>query len=196
MQPIGKSGRIQKGEAVDLLVTVRNVGRGLAKNVKIELLELSRIRGIVVNTGFDRLQSLAPGEEAQVRLTVTTKKTARVTSLQPVLKVSESYLDVTKRERLNLPLDQDVPEPILAYRAKMYVGGDDAAIRAGAGDDTAVLARATAGTPMSVTGELGQWYRITTEGVDAGWIAREQLTSTAPDVQTAATTGGGVITVL
>lgn len=90
MQPIGKSGWIQKGEAVDLLVTVRNVGRGLAKNVNVELLELGGIRGVVVNTGSGRLQSLAPGEEAQLTSTAPDVQTAAATTGGGVITVLQS----------------------------------------------------------------------------------------------------------
>ena len=187
-------GRIQKGEAVDLLITVKNIGDGEAREAKVSISGVVG-DGVILAVGEKALGRLAPSAASQVRLTITTKKSAQVDKLTPTVTVVDDYLGVRSEQTLTLALDSKVPPAILAYKQKVYVGKDEIVIRSGAGDETPLFGRAKPWAVLQATGELGGWVRVALSEGRTGWISR-QLISFTPPKKTAGAPTGGVITVL
>lgn len=190
-------GRIQKGEAVDLLVTVKNTGDGIARETSVRL-EGIETEGVIVNVAEQDLGEIAVGETKQARLTVTTKKAASISRLTPTIYVVDKYLDVEQKEQLTLALESELPPSIMAYDSKAYVADDEIAVRGGAGNETAVIARAKAGSVLKTTGELGEWIRVELPRVGTGWVYRSEI-SFEPTAQTVTSTQSetsGIIEIL
>lgn len=190
-------GRIQKGEAVDLLVTVKNIGDGVAKDVKVSMDGISE-EGVIVNVPEAIIGEIPAGETKQTRLTVTTKKTAKVDKLIPTIHVLDQYLNVNHDEPLVLALDSELPPSIMVYKSTVYVGKEEIAVQSGAGNDTSVIARAKPGTSLDATGELGQWLRVELPKIGVGWVHRSgvQFEPPSPTEVASATPSMGVIEIL
>lgn len=175
-------GRIQKGEAIDLLVTVKNVGDGIARKTSVRI-EGIVTEGIIFNVTEKYLGKIAVGESKQARLTVTTKKAASTSRLTPTIHVVDHFLNVEQKEPLDLVMESELSPSIMAYNSIAYVANDEITIRNGADNETAVIARAKEGSILKTTGELGEWIRVELPKVGTGWIHRSDL-SFEPIAQT------------
>ena len=187
-------GRIQKGEAVDLLVTVKNIGEGKAIETHVTLSDVSA-EGVSVNVPEATVGDLVPGESKSCRLTISTKKSVEIDKLTPLVRIQESQLNVSHEERLTLALDSELPPSIMGFSMKVYVGNEEAVIRSGAGSETTVIGRAKPGTALQATGELGQWLRVELPQIGTGWLPRSAV-SFEPTEASAAASAGGVIEIL
>lgn len=189
-------GRIQKGEAVDLLVTVKNIGDGAARDAKVTIDDIS-VKGVIVNKSEQSLGEILVGQSKQARLTITTKKSAKIDKLTPIIRVIDQYLDIEQKEQLTLALESELAPSIMAYKTTIYVGEEEVAIRGGAGDETAIIARAKPGSSLQATGELGQWMRVELPRIGAGWVHRSGV-AFEPTVQlaVAAQASSGIVEIL
>jgi len=189
-------GRIQKGEAVDLLVTTKNIGDGQARDVRVSLDEIS-IPGVVVNVSEQQLGEIAAGQSKQARLTVTTKRSADIEKLTPSIRVVDEYLGIEHTEQLALALETELAPSIMAYKTQVYVGAEEIPVRGGAGDETAIIARAKPGTVLQATGELGNWIRVDLPKIGTGWVQRSTISfEPITKVTTVTQPAGGVIEIL
>ena len=189
---VGNSdGRIQKGEAIDLLITVHNTGAGTAKSVDLNLSGLEG-EGITLSVGHANLGEIAPGGSQSCRLTFFTNKNATVKALTPTLRVRDQAMDVISDVPMVLPINEALQPKILEFRKMVYIGKQESAVHSGAGDDTTVLARAPAGTALSCTGQVGDWMRVALTDKETGWVNRSTL-GPEPEVPTGP---GRVVTIL
>ncbi|MCD6405838.1 MAG: caspase family protein [Planctomycetes bacterium] len=188
-------GRIQKGEAVDLEITVKNLGEGDAKNVAASL-EGFAGAGLTLNVAEGGLGDLPPGESATTRLTLSTTKSARVASISGRLLINEDNFNESITDRLELPLDTEVPSRVMVMNRTARVVGDEAAIWGGAGTDTTVIAQAARDTTVTATGELPGWVRLALPDGKTGWIKAEDVSFAAAAPEAAAPSQTGIITVL
>ena len=170
-------GRIQKGEAVDLLLTLRNVGTVSAKNTWIE-----------INNGPDQHLKIRPHMIRVGPLEAETSKQARISftvwpdfpnpELQFKLFLQEKSEQVFLNETLNLALDTQPPLQIVTTNKLVTVMDAEASILSGAGSETSVIATVQKDQTLSATGELGDWYRIQLSETETGWISKTQASVT------------------
>ncbi len=175
-------GRIQKGEAVDLLFTLRNVGSVSATNTWVE-----------INNGTDQHLKIRPKRIRFGSLKAETSKQARISftvwpdfqsqELQFKLFIQEKSEQVFLNETLILPVDTQPPLQIVATNTLVTVAESQASIFSGAGTDSSVIATVQKDQTLSATGELGDWYRIQLSETDTGWISKNQTSVTLTSVK-------------
>ncbi|MCB9710926.1 MAG: caspase family protein [Nitrospiraceae bacterium] len=177
-QSVGNGdGRIQKGEAVDLLLTVKNVGSVPAQNTWVEL---SNEEGqhLEIRPHMIRFGQLAPNETKQTRLSFTVWPDYPQETLNFGLFIQEKTLKVFLNEKLDLAVDTQPPQQILATNKIVQVSQDQVSVLSGAGVDTSVLAMVGNKQSLFVTGELGDWYRVQLSEKEIGWVAKHQVSAT------------------
>jgi len=190
-------GRIQKGEAVDLLVTVKNVGEEVAKDATLVISTAVR-EGIELYADSARFGDIRKGSTKSARLNVGIKRTAKVNALPLDLEVREVGFGVKLLDQTTLPLDTVVAPRVIVLAKKVRVQAEESAIRGGAGDDTPMLARTQAGVALDVVGQLGEWYKVQLPEGEFGWIAASSVTEsmeTLPEQPATAEAGPAVIKV-
>ena len=175
-------GRIQKGEAVDLLLTLRNVSTVPAKNTWVE-----------INNGTDQHLKIRPRVIRFGPLEGETSKRARVSftvwpdfpssELKFKLFIQEKSEQVFLNETLNLAVDTQPPLQIVATNKLVTVTAEQASILSGAGADSSVIAAVQKDQTLSATGELGDWYRVQLSEKEAGWISKNQASVTVSMVK-------------
>ncbi|MBN1893214.1 caspase family protein [bacterium] len=162
-------GRIQKGEAIDLLLTVKNIGTAAAENVAVRI-SVPNLPNIEVNVPEEKLGVLGPGEWKTAKLTFTAKKTAAGNSVPIQLQISEKIWDQNIERSLDIPLEAELAPQILELRREVVAQAQEASIFGGADHQTSVIGKIQKGSSLLATGQLGDWYRVElTDGLK-GWV--------------------------
>lgn len=167
-------GRIQKGEAVDMLLTIKNVGPVAALQTSAEITG-STVPGLRLTGGVLDLGTLQPGEVKTARVNVFVSKELTDPSLTLRLFIREKGQHVRLDEPLTLTVDHRPTPQIIATSKLVIAGQASATIHSGAGSDTPVIASARKEQPLAVTGVLGDWYRIQISESETGWIAKRDI---------------------
>ncbi|MBI3078549.1 MAG: caspase family protein [Deltaproteobacteria bacterium] len=167
-------GRIQKGEAVDLLLMLKNVGPVAAQQTSAEV-RSAVSQGVSIRDGRVDFGALKPDETKTARINIFVRKDLAVTELPLKLLIRETGLNVMLTEELKLAVDSR-PSPQVVVTNKLVVVKDaSAAIHSGAGSETSVIASAAKDQSLAVTGELGDWYRVQISQTEIGWVAKRQV---------------------
>jgi WD40 repeat protein len=168
-------GRIQKGEAVDVLLTVKNVGTVPAQQTTLELTGPAGQQGLRLPPGQQALGPLQPEEIKTARLNVFVAKELQASSLPLRLTIRERSHNVFLQDGITLQVDHRLPPQIVATNKVVTVGQVSVKIHSGAGADTSVIASAAKDQSLSVTGELGEWFRVQLAEKDTGWVAKADV---------------------
>ncbi len=171
-------GRIQKGEAVDLLLTLKNVGPVAAQQTSAEI--TSRVsQGLTIRDGSIEFGTLKPDETKTARVNVFVRKELAVTELPLKLFIREKGLSVFLDEELKLAIDSRPPPQIVVTNKLVAVKEASVKIHSGAGPETSVIASAAKDQSLAVTGELGDWYRVQISETEIGWIPKREVVEAA-----------------
>ncbi|MFN3467393.1 MAG: hypothetical protein ACK4WF_06790, partial [Candidatus Brocadiales bacterium] len=123
-------GLVQKGELLDLLVTVRNIGKGVSSKNMITVRNLSH-KDIFVEEGSRDLGELAPGEEKTAHLRFLVKETLDAKEFSMDLVVTDLTFGVYLSQKLTFPVMAprvsppvaEIDKRIQANRATRVFGG-------------------------------------------------------------------------
>ena len=176
-QSVGNGdGRIQKGEAVDLLLTLKNVGPVSAMNTWIEV---SNPKGqhLKIRPHMIRFGELAPDQAKEARISFTVWPEFSKDRLGFKLFIEERDQQVFLNEELQLSVDTQPPKQIVAVNKLVTVVDNQGILLSGAGSDTSVIASVLKNQTLAATGELDEWYRVSISETEIGWIAKSQVTA-------------------
>ena len=175
-------GRIQKGEAVDLLFTVANVGKGKTGNIIVDI--RTPLDGVRINKSQAKLEAIRPDEKISTRLTVSLTKILKGDILPIYLQIKDIDFRNKLIDEITLPLDTSIPPPIIGVHKTLVIKDRMTHIRGGAGEDTLVIAQAEKGNQLLATGQLGEWYRVLIGKNETGWVSsRAVKVKTGEDVK-------------
>jgi hypothetical protein len=171
-------GRIQKGEAVDLLLTLKNVGSIAAQYTWAEITSPA-IQGLSIQGGRVEFGTLKPDETKTARVNLSVRKELTAAELPLRLYIRDEGMTVMLDEELKLAVDSRLPPQIVATNKLIAVSAGSAKIHSGAGPETLVIASAAKDQALAVTGELGNWYRVQISETETGWIAKGEVVEAA-----------------
>ncbi len=175
-------GRIQKGEAVDLLLTLRNVGAVTATNTWVEI-NNGPDQHLKIRPQMIRFGALESKTSKQARISFTVWPDYQSPELQFKLFIQEKSEQVFLNETLTLAVDTQPAAQILTTNTLVTVNIAEASILSGAGSDSSVIATVQKDQTLSATGELGDWYRIQLSENETGWISKKQASITLTSVK-------------
>jgi uncharacterized protein YgiM (DUF1202 family) len=167
-------GRIQKGEAVDLALTIKNVGQVSARETSVEVTG-PVANGFSVRDNRSDLGNLNPNESKVVRVNLAVRRELALNELALKLFVRDRSTNAVLDEPLKLTIDTRPAPQIVATNKVVVVKEATARIRSGAGVETQVMASANKDQLLSVSGELGDWYRVQVNEKQSGWIAKREV---------------------
>ena len=127
-------GIIQKGEAIDLILSVKNAGKKTAVGITAEL-GLPEESGLQVFGKHQKdLGDLTVGSTKEARFNIAVKRFTRLTELPIRLVVRERSSSLAKIIEQKLPFQARIARPIEALTPKdMYVKGEQVELLSGAG---------------------------------------------------------------
>ncbi|HEY6085835.1 MAG TPA: caspase family protein [Nitrospira sp.] len=189
-------GRIQKGEAVDLLVTVKNVGTVLAQNTSIEV-SVPPTQSLRLSKPLLEFGSIKPDETKRATANLFVGRDIKDEQFPLRLYIRERGSNSTLDDTVKIAIDQRPAPQIIAANKLVTIGAASVKIHSGAGAETSVIASGVKDQGLAVTGELGDWYRIQISANEIGWIAKTDVKETheplIADMPIPAITGAPVV---
>lgn len=174
-QSVGNGdGRIQVGEAVDVLVTVKNVGTVSAEDAAVEL-STGGTSGRKTMVSKLSIGPLQPDQAKSGRANLQVPRDYKDGHFPLQLFIRDRVTNVFLDEAIPLPIDLKGAPSVTALNKLVAVKDSSATIHSGAGDDTPALASASKGQSLAVTGQIGEWYRVQLSDSERGWVARQSV---------------------
>jgi len=161
-------GVLQPGEAVDVIVSVRNVGAGPARDLQVDLAPVE-LNGVRVRSAGRTIDLLRPDEIAEIAMTlvVSPQITAREVPVQ--LRIHEGGFGIDFTDRLSFPVDDEPPREVRTVAGQVRATRP-LEIFSGAGRKTSVVAQVNAGDLLEAVGELPEWVQVKLAGERTGWV--------------------------
>lgn len=175
-------GRIQKGEAVDLRITVKNVGVITAQHTSVEV-TTAQNPSLRLNKGLVEFGPLKPDEAKNATINLFVGKEIRDPLLPIRLFIRERSSNSMLDETVQLAVDHRTAPQIVATNKLVAIGPASVNIHSGAGPETSVIASGVRDQALAVTGELSDWYRIRMPPNEVGWIAKRDVVETTQPIK-------------
>ncbi|MEK7449498.1 MAG: caspase family protein [Planctomycetota bacterium] len=175
-------GQAQKGEALDIEVTVNNIGSVPAKNTQAQISFVSAPgEGVSIQRNNFSLGDLAPNESKKERFTIGIKKIAQANEFKLNLEIKEQDFNVSTTDTVNIKIGALTESKPMALSPKQaYVTSEEMAVYGGAGAESVVRFRLKKDSPLTVTGQLGDWYKVDLGNNRTGWVTKNNIDFTAP----------------
>ena len=175
-------GIFQRGESADILVTVRNSGKGNAAGVTAKLDPLDSAGVDMYGETLANLQTLAPGDSKTATFNVGVKRGASISQLGLNLSIQENDFGAETKltERLDLSIGRAAAPKVKDLDLVATITSNSAQVYNGASRITPISAEIPGDAQVKVSGQLGEWYRVELNVSDqkaTGWIHKEQLTT-------------------
>jgi hypothetical protein len=168
-------GRIQKGEAVDLLLTIKNVGGNPTEELTAQI-SSPKITGLELNIPQIKIGKLEPNKHTSIRLTFSPKKTYRPAKIALGLIFEDKYWEIKNDSEVVFPLEESIGPQIMELKMVATPLEKETVIRGGAGQNTSIIAKIEKGGTLLVTGQLGDWYRVELPDGLKGWLPSNVVT--------------------
>jgi len=174
-------GVIQRGEAVDIVFTVKNTGNITAKDVSIDVDLPSEETISVFGSKVLVLGDIPSDETAQAYLNIGVKPTCPLKEVPVSVTIREEAFDWSVSDEKLLPFNTKVArQPVRYSTPKLYyVESEDITLRTGASQEASVFGRAERNARLRVAGELDDWRMVELEKegkVTYAWAHKDGLT--------------------
>ena len=163
-------GKVQRGEALDLLITVKNVGNGIGRNVVTLVRPERRLTGLVLSIPESSIGSIQPEDQASTRLTVSLQKSFESRLLRLQLHLVDSYWEIATQDPIVIPLEEEVIARPMQIRREIVTIYDQVTIRGGASTQTPILAQVGKEARLLAVAQLGDWYKVKVSDDLSGWV--------------------------
>ncbi|MEE9200270.1 MAG: MXAN_5808 family serine peptidase [Candidatus Brocadiales bacterium] len=171
-------GLIQKGEHIDLLVTVKNVGEGTSTKNVVTLRELSH-KEVFVEKGSQELGELAPGESNTVSLSFHVRDNIEANEFTVDLVITDLTYSVFLTDKLTFPiLEAKTPEPLVEEPKTLVVIQDGTSIYGGQSVDAPVMNVLKRDEVFRSDASVSDWYRVKLSSGGWGWVAARDVAET------------------
>ena len=175
-----EDGIFQRGESVDIQVTVHNNGLGPAAAVTARL-SLRSASGVTqYGDSSVKLHAIAPGASKTATFNIGVKPRSSAKALTLNLAVAEENFgsETTLNDQITLSIGKETTLRIVVVDVDATITADPAALRSGADSSTPTLAEIPKNVRVRISGELGGWSRVEL-GKLTGWVKADELTTRA-----------------
>ncbi|HLD36211.1 MAG TPA: SH3 domain-containing protein, partial [Planctomycetota bacterium] len=175
-------GIAQKGEALDIEVTVNNTGAVAARDVQARISFASDVgEGIILQRNNLSLGDLAPNESKKGRFTLVVKKVAKINDININLNIDEKNLNVSTADTIGVKIGAQTEAKAIVMNPKpAYVTVEEITVRGGASPDSIARFRLKKDSALTITGQMGDWYKVDLGSGRSGWVAKNEIGLTEP----------------
>lgn len=168
-------GIIQKGEVVDLVLFVKNIGNGISEKNIIALRDLNH-KEVFIERGKMELGELPPGESKSFKLKLSVRDTLEAESFSVDITIADITFGTRISGKLEFNVDQNGNgEKIQLTEKVLEVNDNYTPIYNGKSSSTPVIAYADKGTILTADEETRTWYRVKMPEGRFGWIPSDKV---------------------
>ncbi|MBM4054585.1 MAG: PDZ domain-containing protein [Planctomycetes bacterium] len=172
-------GLINKGENINLLVTVKNMGEGVAEKTVVTLRNLSD-KEVFVEKGRVEIGQLNPGEIKEAELTFAVKETIASNEFNVDLIISDSIFGVFLSNKLKFPVVANANNQKMVFDTKLLkINKNHIPLYGGMSFDSPVVSMMNEGTILKSDAKTPDWYRAELPNNRYGWISSKDVTVAA-----------------
>jgi carboxyl-terminal processing protease len=167
-------GIIQKGEVVDLVLFVKNIGKGTSEKNIIALRDLNH-KEVFIERGKMELGELPPGESKSFKLKLSVRDTLEADSFSVDITIADTTFGTRISGKLEFNVDQNSNgEKMQLTKKVLEVNDNYTPIYNGKSTSTPVIAYADKGTILTADEETQSWYRVKMPEGRFGWIPSDK----------------------
>ena len=154
-------GLIQRGEEIDLLVMMQNVGKGKAEKALAKIQNRNG-REVYLKKGTANLGAIAPGEWSLGRFHFTVREGYRSDMVEFDMIAGDAGFIRRPRDVVRLPVYSAPPRTIEPLTGEITVKqtSERVLVHAGALAESPVVASIAPGTPLTQTAAVDDWIRV------------------------------------
>ncbi|MDR4504762.1 MAG: S41 family peptidase [Candidatus Scalindua sp.] len=168
-------GLIQKGEEIELVLLVKNVGQGASEKNIIALRDLNH-KEVFIKKSKLELGKLLPGESKSLRLGISVRDTLEAESFSVQITIADTTYGSRISDKIIFPVSQKSDEDSLQYLERILrVKGDNVVVYNGISPESPVVMCVNKGTILSTDKETGEWFRTRMPDNRFGWISSENV---------------------
>lgn len=168
-------GIIQKGEVVDLVLFVKNIGNGTSEKNIIALRDLNH-KEVFIERGKMELGELPPGESKSFKLKLSVRDTLEADSFSVDITIADTTFGTRISGKLEFNVDQNGNgEKIQLTEKVLEVNDNYTPIYNGKSSSTPVIAYADKETILTADEETRTWYRVKMPEGRFGWIPSDKV---------------------
>jgi WD domain, G-beta repeat len=167
-------GRLQRGEVVELLVTVKNVGLADARGARLEVWSPS-LRGVRIRDASASFGTVAPDDARTARVPVEIARDFPGDHLSLMLTARETGVNARLTDEIKLAVGAGPGPRVAAIRKTVVPRTAGLLVHGGAGPDTPIVAVASGRQPLQVSAEAGDWYGTPLAAGELGWVPRDAV---------------------
>ncbi|MFQ5957367.1 MAG: hypothetical protein ACE5KK_06320, partial [Candidatus Brocadiales bacterium] len=172
------NGLVQRGEHIDLLVTVKNIGEGKSTKNVVALRELSN-KEVFVEKGSQEIGELAPGETKTVSLRFHVRESIEANEFTMSLVIRDTTFGTYLTDKLTFPILEPTFTPSLADVSKdLIVTRNDTFAYGGRSTDAPIMAHMIKGNLLKADGWVPGWYRVKLPNGGWGWVVVRDVAET------------------
>ncbi|MCP5006289.1 MAG: PDZ domain-containing protein [Planctomycetes bacterium] len=174
-------GIIQKGEEIELVLLVKNVGQGTSEKNIVALRDLNH-KEIFIKKSKLELGKLLPGELKSFKLGLSVRDTLDADSFSVKITIADTTYGSRISDKMIFPVGHKSDAgPMQSVDKMLRVTGERAAIHNGVSSETPVVAYVNKGEILKADKESGTWIRIGMADNRFGWISCEDIENILPD---------------
>jgi carboxyl-terminal processing protease len=176
-------GRIQRGEGVNMYLTVKNEGPGVAVDTQASITNLSG-EGLLLKAGRFSLGEMKPGEERQVTFSFEVQKSLSEAAASLSLSIGDLEVGEAAKEKLRLPVE--APVELAALDELRLVRADGAMLLDSPRTDTRGFGKVSGGTVLRAVAQTNGYVKVKLDADRFAFVASSDLEQ-APSTSSATT---------
>ncbi len=168
-------GIIQRGEVVELVLFVKNIGKGTSEKNIIALRELSQ-KEVFIERGKMELGELLPGESKSLKIKLSVRDTLEADQFSVDLTIADTTYGtrISGKLEFNVDLNGENGEMQMTEKA-LKVVDNGAPIYNGKSTSTPIISHAGNGATLMADRETESWYRVQMPEDRFGWIPADMV---------------------
>ncbi|MBM4321535.1 MAG: hypothetical protein FJ125_16720, partial [Deltaproteobacteria bacterium] len=161
-------GLIQRGEKMEMRVHISNNGPGKAQDVQTTIANQSG-EGLFLEQGRQKIEAIPAGGSADVTFRFHVKRKLNEEKIKLQVSIFDTVLREGMEEELEIAVLPDSPrhKPMSSLGV---AGAEGAAVRAGASDQSPVIAALRPNRALPVSGSKERWLKVDLGNGNHGWV--------------------------
>ena len=171
--PNNGDGLIQRGEDIDLLLLIKNIGEGPSEKNAVTLRDLSN-KEVFIKNGRVEIGQLNPGETKEAKLSLFVKETIPSDKFSMDIIISDMVFGTSLSNKITLPIAANKPK-ITQLSGMLKTSRNRTPLYGGMSLDSPVLSMMKNGTLLASDAKNNDWYRIPLPGNRYGWVSTKDV---------------------